>query len=182
MERDKAIELQRRGLEALFRFLAGAAETSRLVEFPGVIASLIPACPTRSFPNSVVYESAEELASALDALAVEYRHAGVGAWTVWVPEDETTAAGLLDRAGHRRDAAPAAMAIELAGLPDPGPDVEGLDWDAEATAAEVGRVNDRAYGWDDAGFSAALTTVADLGFETFGAIEMWERRDCDEVL
>ena len=60
MDRDEAIELERRGLEAFFRLLTHSAPTSRLLEFPGVIASAVPACPTRSFPNSVVYESVEE--------------------------------------------------------------------------------------------------------------------------
>src|SRR5206468_12922568 len=119
VDRDEAIELERRGLEAFFRLLAESAPTSRLLEFPGVIASAVPACPTRSFPNSVVYESAEDLAAALDPLAVEYRHAGIKAWTVWVPTDESAAANLLERAGHRLDASPAAMAIELAELPEP---------------------------------------------------------------
>ena len=47
------------------------------------------------------------------------------------------------------------MAIELADLSEPGGDLDGLDWDAEATPAEVGPLNDRAYGWEDGGFAGA---------------------------
>jgi GNAT superfamily N-acetyltransferase len=166
MDHDEAIELQRRGLDAFYRVIATAAEGSRLAEYPGVVAAVVPASPRRSFPNSVVYRSAEELAAALDPLAAEYRHAGVEAWTVWVPEGERAAARLLEAAGHRLDAAPAAMAIELDGLPDPDP--YDLDWDAEATADEVGRVNELAYG-DAEGFAAAFTRASDPALRLYRA-------------
>ena len=169
MDRDHVTQLQRRGLEAFFRMIAAAGEGSRLMEFPGVIASAVPSCPTRSFPNSVVYESAEELSAALDTLAVEYRHAGIEAWTVWVPEGDETAKRILAGAGNRLDANPAAMAIELADLPEPDGDLDGLDWDAEATPAEVGPLNDRAYGWEDGGFAGAFTRVPDPAMRLYRA-------------
>ena len=161
MDHDRVIELERRGLEAFFRMIGRAAETSRVLEYPGVIASAVPACPNRSFPNSVVYESAEDLAAALDPLAAEYRHAGVDAWTVWVPEGDEVATRILAEAGHRLDAAPTAMAIALADLPDPSSAAEGLDWDADATPDELGRINDLAYGWEDDGFAGAFNAIAD---------------------
>jgi GNAT superfamily N-acetyltransferase len=166
MDHDEAIELQRRGLEAFFRVMATAAEGSRLAEYPGVVAAIVPASPRRSFPNSVVYESAEELSAALDPLAVEYRHARVEAWTVWVPEEDRAARGLLEAAGHRLDVAPAAMAIELDDLPDPDPG--DLDWDAEATADEVGRINEIAYG-NAEGFAAAFTRPSDASLHLYRA-------------
>ena len=166
MDRDEATLLQRRGLGAFFRVMARAAEGSRLAEYPGVIAAVVPSCPHRSFPNSVVYESAEELAAAIDPLAVEYRHAGVEAWTVWVPDGDRAAVRLLEAAGHRLDAAPAAMALELAELPEPDPG--DLDWDAEATPGEVGRINDLAYGHDE-GFAAAFTRLPDPALRLYRA-------------
>jgi GNAT superfamily N-acetyltransferase len=165
IDRQRSDELQRHGLEAFYRLLTRAADGSRLVEFPGVIGSVVPASPDRSFPNGVVYESAEELASAIDVLEVEYRHAAVRAWTVWVPEDDRRAAELLADAGHHLDAAPAAMAIELADLPDPDPG--DLDWDAEATPQEVGRLNDLAYGFEC--FEAAFTRVPDDALRLYRA-------------
>jgi GNAT superfamily N-acetyltransferase len=167
MDRDEAIELQRRGLEAFFRVLPRAAESSRLAEYPGVIASVVPSSPARSFPNSVVYESAEDLAAALEPLAASYRHAGVGAWTVWVPEDERPAARLLEAAGHRLDARPAAMVLELRDLPAPEPD--GLDWDGEATPGEVGRLNDLAYGFGDHAFTRAFQRLPDESLRLYRA-------------
>jgi ribosomal protein S18 acetylase RimI-like enzyme len=162
VEREQAIQLQRHGLEAFYRVIARAGDDSRLHEFPGVIACSVPLCPTRSFPNSVVYERAEDLFAALDPLAAEYRHEGIQAWTVWVPEGETDATRLLADAGHRLDATPTAMVIELAGLAQPGTEDAELDWDDEATPAEMGRLNDVAYGWEDGGFAGAFTRNPEL--------------------
>lgn len=156
IDREEAMVLQRRGLEENYRVLAATADGSRLMEYPGVIAACVPACPTRSFPNGIVYESAEELSAAIDALAAEYRHAGIRAFTVWVPEGDRAAARIVEGAGHVLDAAPMAMVIELADLPDPDHDLDGLDWDDEATPAEMGRINDLAYGWGDTGFAPAF--------------------------
>jgi GNAT superfamily N-acetyltransferase len=174
LERDEVTELQRRGLGAFYRLIARAAPSSHLAEYPGVIASIVPSSPARSFPNSVVYESAEELSSALEPVAVEYRQAGVNAWTVWVPQDERPAAGLLEAAGHRLDATPAAMAMELADLPDP--DLDDLDWDGEASAAEVARLNDLAYGLGDDAFTCAFERVPD------SALRLYRARVDDEVV
>ena len=161
MDREQVIDLQHCGLEAFYRVIGGAAESSRVLEFPGVIAAVTPACPNRSFPNSAIYRSAEDLAAALDPLEAKYRHAGIEAWTVWVPEGDEAATRLLPEAGHLLYAAPTAMAIDLADLPDPGPDAEDLDWDADATPEEVGRLNDLAYGWGDDGFGAAFKIIND---------------------
>jgi GNAT superfamily N-acetyltransferase len=169
LDHDQVTDLQRRGLEAFFRLIARAADGSRLHEFPGVVASAAPACPTRSFPNSVVYETAEGLSGALDELAVEYRHDGIEAWTVWVPEGDDNATRILADAGHKLDGLPAAMAIELADLPDPGGELGDLDWDAEATPQEVARLNDAAYGWREGEFEAALTRNPDSAFRLYRA-------------
>ena len=157
MDRAEAIELQRRGLEAFVRTLAAASPAGRLLEYPGVLGSAVPAAASRSVVNSVVYETAEELAAALAPLAVAYRHLGVKAWTVWTPEGDRPAARLLEAGGHRLDAAPAAMALALADLPEP--DLGGLDWDADATPQEVARLNDLAYGWAGEGFTGALERI-----------------------
>jgi GNAT superfamily N-acetyltransferase len=86
---------------------------------------------------------------------------------VWAPEGDRAAAGLLERGGHRLDAAPAAMALELADLPKPEPG--DLDWDGEATAVEVGRLNDLAYGFDS-GWAEAFTRNPD------GALQLYRAR------
>ena len=160
LERDEVIELQRRGLEALVRILAAGADGSQLLTFPGVTAVAAAAAARRSFVNSVVYRSVEELAAAIDPLAVAYRSRGIEAWTVWTPEDDEAAKRILATAGHELDASPAAMALELAELPDA--DLDALDWDADAAPGEVAELNDLAYGWGPSGgFTDAFTRNAD---------------------
>jgi GNAT superfamily N-acetyltransferase len=155
MERAEAIALQRRALEAFVRLLGRSSEGSAVLHRDGVVASIVPAVPDRSVLNSVVYRDAAALEAALDELASAYDEAGVNAWTVWVPEPERRAAALLAEAGHRLDAAPAAMVRDLASLP--APDAGDLDWDAAAAPDDVGHVNDEAYGFAAGTFGAALT-------------------------
>ena len=154
MGRAEALALQRRGLASFVRMLAAGADGSSLFERDGVLASIVPTVPERSVINSVVYRDAGSLGSELEELARVYEEAGVRAWTVWVPEDERDAASLLKRAGYRLDATPVAMVLDLARLEEP--DLDDLDWDAAAASAEVGRVNDLAYGFDAGTFGAAI--------------------------
>jgi GNAT superfamily N-acetyltransferase len=168
LERDEVIDLQRRGLEAFLRIIAGGAQSSQLLTFPGVTAAAVPAAAERSFVNSIVYRSAGDLAAAIDPLAATYRSRGVHAWTVWVPEGDHAATEVLATAGHELDASPAAMALELADLPEP--ELEGLDWDDGAEASEVARLNDIAYGWaGDGGFADAFTAIPDRSLRLFRA-------------
>ena len=157
MDRAAAMELQRRCLAAFVRLVGRGSEGAALYERDGVLAAVVPACPDRSVINSVTYSDAASLGAALDQLAAAHEEAGVRAWTVWVPEDDRDAAALLEAAGHRLDATPAAMVVDLVGLPDP--DTSGLDWDDQASAADVARVNDHAYGFDEPTFGAALAAM-----------------------
>jgi GNAT superfamily N-acetyltransferase len=127
-----------------FAACAQGSDSGRLLERDGLIAVMTPGTPDRSVFNSVMYERPEALARALDDLAAAYGEAGIYAWTVWVPESDRGSARLLDEAGHRLDANPTAMVLELAELPDPEPG--DLEWDPNALADEVSRVNDLAYG------------------------------------
>ncbi len=121
-------------------------------ELDGVRAAVVPACPERSVMNSVCYDSAAELAEALDDLAAIYDDAEIRAWTVWVPPADREAARLLESAGHVLDAAPEAMGMDLSAAerpPDP------IDWTRGAELGVVGPLNDRAYGYDGS-FERAL--------------------------
>jgi GNAT superfamily N-acetyltransferase len=132
-----------------------ASEGARLIELDGVLASLVPASPDRSVVNSVIYEHAEALDATLDRLAAAYEEAGVRAWTVWVPERDRAAAEMLESAGHRLDAQPMGMAMDLAAfdrLPSGDEEVE-----TEPEIREVGRLNDLAYGFGGGDFAGALT-------------------------
>jgi len=157
VDRSKAIDLQRRNLDAFVRMLAAGSEDAALFERDGVLAAIVPACPERSVINSITYRDAEALGAAREELARAYEDAGVRAWTVWVPEDERDAAELLEAAGHRLDATPLAMTLDLTDLPEPKRD--DLDWDDRAVIGDVARVNDNAYGFETPTFGAALARL-----------------------
>jgi GNAT superfamily N-acetyltransferase len=149
-----AIELQRRGLAAFVRLLARGSASSTLFERDGVLGAIVPACPDRSVINSVTYRDPGSLAAALEELAAAQDASGVRAWTVWVPEDDRDVAATLEAAGHRLDATPAAMNLDLARLPEP--ETGGLDWDDLAPIAVVARINDLAYGFEEPTFGTAV--------------------------
>jgi GNAT superfamily N-acetyltransferase len=134
--------------------LAKHSPGARLLEHDGVTGVRVPAVPERSVVNSVTYDDVERLAAALPALAAAYDEAGVRAWTVWTPDVDADAIDALKEAGHVFDAEPAAMSLTIA---DFEPLDEGdLDWDAAASSADVGRLNDAAYGLEPGNFSAAI--------------------------
>jgi GNAT superfamily N-acetyltransferase len=183
-----ATELRRRAIfgirDEVEAFGAGAPD-SRLIRREGLVASLTPASPQRSLFNSVFYDDAAALAAEYGALTEAYDAAGVCAWTVWVPDEDRETARLLADRGHLLDAAPRAMAMELAGPVEapaapagvePGPIPPGV-------AAEL---NDRAYGYGEDGFRAGLageTTIRWYGayaggepVSCVGAIEVGD--DC----
>jgi GNAT superfamily N-acetyltransferase len=173
---DAGLTLQRQGLERFLRLLSSASEGAHLFEAPGVVASVSPVASTHSVANSVLYDDAADLAAALDALAEHYEGCDIEAWTVWVPERDRDAAELLADAGHVLDADPAAMVLELKDIEEAPPEaVGGLDWDAAADPAEVGRLNDHAYGFDHAAFELLLAGVpADDGVHLYQARENGE--------
>lgn len=146
---EEAARLQQRNLARFLRLLVAGAPDSKLFERQGVAAAVVPSVPQRSIINSVTYADAAALADALEDVAHAYEQAGVVAWTVWAPEDDEAAAEVLAAAGHSLDGRPAAMSLELADFEVP--DLGDLDWDSEANAAEIGELNDRAYGWSVGG-------------------------------
>ena len=110
MDRDAAIELQRRGLTAFVRLLGGGlGDVAAASSATGCSAAVVPASPTARSSTRSSTATPRSLEAALDELAAAYEEAGVGAWTVWVPEDDREAAELLEAAGHRLDATPTAM-------------------------------------------------------------------------
>jgi GNAT superfamily N-acetyltransferase len=150
--------LQRSGIAAWLRGLAEASPGATSYDADGVVAAVVPVCPERSVVNSVVYEEAERLGAALDDLARLYADAGVQAWTVWTPETDAGAISILESAGHHLDGEPPAMWIDLADAP--GAEPGDLDSDDRATPAEVGTVNDLAYGFSDDGVGRAIASTA----------------------
>ncbi len=131
-------------MAGVFSSLARYGSGGHVLELDGVTAAVVPDCPDRSVVNCVVYSDAAALGQALEPLAEEYGRSGVRAWTVWVPEHDTEAAELLERAGHQLDARPAAMTLDLAELEVPAAGGAGHDL-MEPDMVAAARLNDTAY-------------------------------------
>jgi GNAT superfamily N-acetyltransferase len=150
-----ALRLQRRAIETWIRLTATASPGGFVVEAGDVLAGVVPVCPRRSLVNSAVHRGAAGLADALPELARTYADSGVRAAAMWTIEPDPEAEGLLEANGYRFDGEPAAMFLDLGELApiDPG----DLVWDTAVEPEEVGRVNDRAYGYPEGeGFTPAM--------------------------
>jgi hypothetical protein len=123
---------------------AEAAPGGGVMEMPGVSAYVMPRIPERSFFNGVIYEQAAALQAALFDVAAGYERAGVTAWTVWSHESDGRASQMLERAGHRLDASPAAMVLDLDSIVEPAA-VEGLEIEEGASMEEALPVLESSY-------------------------------------
>ena len=159
-----------------YRLLGAGSEGARTFERDGVVAALVPASAQRSVVNAVAYEHADALAAAYDDIAAAYDDIGAK-WTVWVHNGDTDTVDLLESNGHVLDGSPEAMAADLVQSPPPRPPDDALeDWTAQGDLADVGAINDRAYGYGGDWFSRALTRVPD------GALHIYvARRDGEAV-
>ncbi len=156
-----ASDARRRQLDFIrgfIQWLGSASKGARVWDVPGVSAAIVPAAADRSIPNSVLPESRQALSDSYDELARAYDEAGVKTWTVWLHEDDSETQSFLEGKGHDFDGSPVAMALELAGW-EPE-DLGDLDWDADASFAELGRLNDVAYGYDPPGMAPAIAAPA----------------------
>jgi GNAT superfamily N-acetyltransferase len=131
-------------MRAFFPSVADSTDGYRVVELDGVLATVTPVVADSSLPNSVVYETEDRLVAALDELARIYDDAGVRAWTVWTPNFHDRARVALQQAGHLLDASPEGMLLDLGELEPPREDDPQPD--PEPSSADVGAINDSAYG------------------------------------
>lgn len=156
-------ELRRRSIDGLAAevaaFAAGAPD-SHVVRRDGVVAGVTPAVPDRSLFNAVHYRDAGALGAVWDELAATYDEAGVRAWAVWVPDDDRAAAELLAARDHALDSTPRLMALWLPDLAAAPPAPEGVEAVA-GDAATAAALNDRAYGYEQPAFRAALAAPTD---------------------
>jgi N-acetylglutamate synthase-like GNAT family acetyltransferase len=142
-----------------YRLIGAGSEGAHTLERDGVVAALVPASPQRSVVNAVVYERPEALAAAYDDIAAAYDEIGAK-WTVWVHTGDDETAALLERKGHVLDAAPEAMLADLAATAPQRPPADALvDWTGQGDLADVGAINDAAYGYGGDWFSRALTEL-----------------------
>jgi ribosomal protein S18 acetylase RimI-like enzyme len=139
------LDLVRSSMPPFWRLVAEHAG-GRAWERDGVLATIVPASPQRSFFNSVLYEDRESMIAAIAELAEAYEEAGIAAWTVWVPEDDTEVARALQLAGHKLDARPRAMAMPIVDLRPPDSD-PGLEIREENDPELQARINEVAYGF-----------------------------------
>jgi N-acetylglutamate synthase-like GNAT family acetyltransferase len=152
------VNLTLASLRQWLRLLGRASPGASVVERAGVVAAVVPAAPERAVVNSVVYETADGLATAYDELAAAYARIGA-AWTVWVPSEDEQARTLLGKAGHVLDATPAVMGLDLRrGVERPPADVLA-DWTADGDVSEVGPLNDRAYPFGTDSFTRAYAAL-----------------------
>lgn len=153
------VELERRvrdSLPAEIELFGSSSPSARVIRRGGVIASVSPAMPERSLFNSVYAEDPDELPEVTDELEATYEAAGVRAWTVWLPASHQVASLLVER-GHTLDGAPRSMGVALTGFRPPARRVPAaVAQRAPHDLAEIGLVNDAAYGLDGV-WSVALT-------------------------
>jgi GNAT superfamily N-acetyltransferase len=162
-------ELIRGGQPPFWRLMADGTG-GRVWEREGTFAAIIPAAPGRSVFNSVFYEESEALLSSLEEIATAYDEAGVKAWTVWVPEADSAAAEGLERAGHKLDAEPRDMGMELSELRELEPDPD-LEIREREDYAEMARLNEIAYGYSPGEFSAVADSELPGVRIYFGALD-----------
>lgn len=149
------------------RLVGTASPGAHVVERDGVVGAVVPAARERAVVNSAVYRDATALEAAYDALAAAYAEAGAK-WTVWVPPGDDEAARVLEERGHYLDARPMAMGMELNGIERPPADALP-EWDADATPAEVGDINDRSHAFGTDSFSRAMQDFPDDAVHLYAA-------------
>jgi GNAT superfamily N-acetyltransferase len=135
-------------------FSAMGRDKARWVEHHGVGALVTPFVPNRSIVNCVICQPGADLEGAYDWLENEY--AEVDAWTVWVPEANGDQAAFLQSRGHKMDADPAMMVLDVANYAPTGP---LPDW-KPALVEELARINEAAYPWHDGSIERALLESA----------------------
>jgi GNAT superfamily N-acetyltransferase len=153
-----ALEAMRANMRAFYRLLGERSPGGAVLERDGLLAAIVPACPNRSIVNAVVYDGVKALAANGEGLRAAYGRAGVHAWTVWVPEADGAAARLLEQWGHRLDAKPRGMTLELTGVDFDG--AAELDWERTTDTGVVAAINEEAYGLPAGELASATTGVA----------------------
>jgi ribosomal protein S18 acetylase RimI-like enzyme len=186
-ERGDWLELVRSSMPPFWRVLAESTG-GQVWERDGVQAAIVPRSPQRSFFNSVLYDDPATMLESIDSVAGAYADAGIEAWTVWVPEEDTAVAAALEKASHQQDATPRAMAMPLGDLRAPEPDPE-LEIREEPDYELVSSLNEVAYGFAPGEFPvmrgelpALRTYLGSLGGETVGCAGAFTHgSDCEIV-
>ena len=152
-------ELEQRvrdGLPHELELFGSSAESSRVDRIGDVIASVVPAAPDRSLMNSIYAVDPADLSDSIEEIEAIYERASVRASLVWLPGEHELGPELLAPRGYVHDGSPRSMALELSDLREPerplpaGVTVLGGD------IREAAAINDRAYGYSEPSWVAAL--------------------------
>jgi GNAT superfamily N-acetyltransferase len=135
-------------------FSAMGRGQARWVERDGVGALVTPFVPNRSIVNAVICQPGADLEAAYDWLSEEF--ADIEAWTVWVPDTDGEQAAFLESRGHKLDADPAMMVLDLKQF---NPTGQLPEW-KPALVEELARINDASYPWRDGSLELALLESA----------------------
>jgi len=128
-----------RGIAAFQRLIGRHAPGPPPLEHADYVASAVPTVPASLLSSAVPIGDAR-LAPHLDA--IEAYCARCPKWGVWLDPRRTEDVDALERRGLVLDSSPVLMAAELSDIQPPS---GGIDPE-RVTAAEVGHVNDIAYG------------------------------------
>ena len=112
-------ELRRRqaaSQRGLFATIATGSRGARLLELPGVQATLVTLRRSFAFFNSIFYGDQRALERALPGLEDEYVRAGVKAWTVWVPPGDGEALAIVEAAGYLQESSPMLMGAAISAI------------------------------------------------------------------
>jgi GNAT superfamily N-acetyltransferase len=173
-----ALGPMRQNMRAFYRLLGGNSPGGSLLQDSGLLAAIVPACPSQSVVNGVVYEDAERLRTVHAELIEAYARAGVLVWRVWVPDEDRATAAWLDRAGHHMSGSARAMTMDLAllsGEPD------DLNLERGRNAAALASINEEAYGLP-AGELASVTPALAARSHVYIAREDGEPAACAAAL
>jgi ribosomal protein S18 acetylase RimI-like enzyme len=128
------------GFGQLQALLGGHAGPGRVIERPGIIASVVPSAPDSPTLNAAVALEPDRAPEHLDELRERYADANVRRWGVWLNADAGLPAQALAHAGM----------VVTAASPGMGAEIEVLEAGDEAPKSAdlttVGQVNDLAYG------------------------------------
>ena len=123
---------------------------ARWVSDDGVGALVTPQAPNRSIVNCVIYKRGTDIESVYGWLEDEFAEAD--AWTVWVPETDAETAAFLESRGHKLDASPAMMVLDVASYQ---PTAALPEW-KPASVEELARINEASYTWRDGSLERAI--------------------------
>jgi ribosomal protein S18 acetylase RimI-like enzyme len=156
------------------RAWAGVADFTRLVgrhapgaslfERDGVVASVVPGVPASILNAAIAEKPRPQSADAIEAIARVFADAHVGKWGVWIDADDTETADRLEQQGLVLDSTPVLMGAELAKIVKAASADHDPATITTTTLADVGRINDLAYGFDEPRIASVLA-----GFPPGGA-------------